>query len=286
MNSERIDDGQQQGIQSIEVGARVLRALETGRGPLALSEVARRSDMHPAKVHRYLVSLVRVGLASRDGNSGRYDLGPAARRLGVEALRRTDAESIASAHVCRLRDETGHTVDVAVWSDAGPVIVRWDSGAHALPMTVRVGSVLPLLDSALGQVFLANLPEVATTRALAAQQTRRETRVLDPAVQAELLGAVRRNGHASALNNMIYGMSALAAPVFGADGQLALVIGLAVPAWMLAEGNNPALVDALHATATAVSAELGHQPRSADQAGPAPVTKPPAPPTTDERNTR
>ena len=274
MTSERGEDGQQQGIQSIEVGARVLRALETGRGPLALSEVARRSDMHPAKVHRYLVSLVRVGLASRDGHSGRYDLGPAARRLGVEALRRTDAESIASAHVSRLRDETGHTVDVAVWSDAGPVIVRWDSGAHALPMTVRVGSVLPLLDSALGQVFLAHLPRVATAGALAAQQARHETRALSSAEQTTLLEGVRRNGHASALNNMIYGMSALAAPVFGADGQLALVIGLAVPAWMLAEGDNPELVEALHATATAVSTELGHQPPLADRA--VPITALPA----------
>ncbi len=266
MTSERVDEGQQQGIQSIEVGARVLRALETGRGPLALSEVARRSDMHPAKVHRYLVSLVRVGLASQDGSSGRYDLGPAARRLGVEALRRTDAESVAAAHVSRLRDETGHTVDIAVWSDAGPVIVRWDSGAHALPMTVRVGSVLPLLDSALGQVFLANLPDVVTARALAGQQARHETRVLEPAAQAALLEAVRRDGHASALNNMIYGMSALAAPVFGADGQLALVIGLAVPAWML-EGGSPELAGALRTAAAAVSAELGY-PGPGQAAGP------------------
>lgn len=278
-NSESTGNGQQQGIQSIEVGARVLLALETGRGPLALSEVARRSEMHPAKVHRYLVSLVRVGLASQDSSSGRYDLGPAARRLGVEALRRTDAESIASAHAARLRDETGHTVDVAVWSDAGPVIVRWDSGAHALPMTVRVGSILPLLDSALGQVFLAHLPDATTSRALAGQQHRHETRALNPAAQTRLLGAVRRHGHASALNNMVYGMSALAAPVFGADGHLALAIGLAVPAWMLAGGDHPELVHALHACAAAASAELGHQPPAGDETA-QPRPDDPARPTT------
>ena len=27
-----------------------------------------------------------------------------------------------------------------MWSDAGPLIVRWDTGAHALPITVRVVS--------------------------------------------------------------------------------------------------------------------------------------------------
>jgi predicted ArsR family transcriptional regulator len=59
----RAEESPQQGIQSIEVGAQVLRALEAGRGPMTLSEVARNCAMHPAKVHRYLVSLVRAGLA-------------------------------------------------------------------------------------------------------------------------------------------------------------------------------------------------------------------------------
>ena len=88
----RAEESPQQGIQSIEVGAQVLRALEAGRGPMTLSEVARNCAMHPAKVHRYLVSLVRAGLASQDARTGQYDLGPAARHLGPEALRRTDAE--------------------------------------------------------------------------------------------------------------------------------------------------------------------------------------------------
>lgn len=255
---ERSEEGHQQGIQSIEVGAQVLHALENGRGPMALSDVSRRSGMHPAKVHRYLVSLVRVGLASRDSRTGQYDLGPAARHLGVEALRRTDAESIASAHALRLREETGHTVDVAVWSEAGPIIVRWDSGLHALPMTVRVGSVLPLLDSALGLVFMAYLPRAQTAAALNGQQERHETRRIPAVEQESLLESVRRDGHAVAQHNMIYGMAAYAAPVLGPDGQLALAIGLAVPARLLAEGDTTGLAGTLHSAVRETSAELGY----------------------------
>lgn len=259
---ENPEEAHQQGIQSIEVGARVLQALANGRGPTALSDVARRSATHPAKAHRYLVSLVRVGLATRDPRTGRYDLGPAARNLGVEALRRMDPESIASQYALRLRDDTGHTVDVAVWSESGPVIVRWDSGVHALPMMVRVGSVLPLLDSALGLVFLAHLPRPQTAAALAAQQARGETRRVPAAEQESLLEQVRRDGHASALNNMIYGMAAYAAPVFGPDGQVALALGLAVPARLLAEGDTSDLAQALHTAVAEASAELGHRPQS------------------------
>lgn len=260
MVTERGEENPQQGIQSIEVGAQVLRALEAGHGPLALSEVARHSAMHPAKVHRYLVSLVRVGLASQDARTGQYDLGPAARHLGMEALRRTDAESIASARTSLLRDQTGHTTNVAVWTENGPVIVRWDSGAHILPITVRVGSVLPLLDSAVGLTFQAHLPASQTARVLGAQQAQQETRTLDAAALDELLARTRRDGVASSLHRMIYGMAALGAPVFGPDRALALVIGLAMPARLLAEGKAEELADALRTTAGQISAELGYRP--------------------------
>ena len=66
MGTDRAVENPQQGIKSIEIGARVLLALEQGRGPLTLTEVAKASDLHPAKVHRYLTSLVRTGLASQD----------------------------------------------------------------------------------------------------------------------------------------------------------------------------------------------------------------------------
>ena len=253
--SER--ENTQQGIQSIEIGSRVLLALERGRGPLTLSEVGKRSGLHPAKAHRYLVSLVRTGLASQNPTTGLYDLGPASRHLGIEALRRADSVSTASTHAVELRDETGHTVNVAVWSDAGPTIVRWDTGAHVLPIAIRVGSTLPLLDSAVGYVFLAHLPAKSTAGVLRTQQRQRETRRLTAVEIADLGERVRREGFASTINQMIYGLSALAAPVFGAGDTLEAVIGLVLPARMFTAVESRRLGPLLRAAADRASQELG-----------------------------
>ena len=249
--------GFQQGIQSVEVASRVLSALEQGRGPLTLSDVARRSAMAPAKAHRYLVSLVRVGLASRDGNTGLYDLGPAARHLGVEALRRSDPVSVASAHAVALRDRTGHTVNVAVWSEGGPVIVRWDTGTHVLPITVRVGSTLPILDSAVGQVFLAYLPTPMCAPPLEDQQRRGATRTLTRHEVRALAKRVRDDGFGRTRDQMIFGEAAIAAPVFGADGDLELVFGMALPAALMTPEEADRLGPLLRATTDEVSQELG-----------------------------
>jgi DNA-binding IclR family transcriptional regulator len=257
MAGERGSDSTQQGIKSIEIGARVLLALEQGRGPLTLTEVAKASDLHPAKVHRYLTSLVRTGLASQDAATGMYDLGPATRHLGVEALRRVDSVRTALTRVVDLRDETGHTVNVSVWSDLGPTMVSWDTGAHLLPMVIRVGSTLPLLDSAVGYVFLAHLPAAMTAEALASQQEQGATRALPAAEVEALKETIRREGYGSTRNQMIFGLAALSAPVFGADGQIELAIGVILPARMMTDAEAKNLSVKLRANADAISRELG-----------------------------
>jgi DNA-binding IclR family transcriptional regulator len=83
-----------------------------------------------------------------------------------------------------LRDGTGHTVNVAVWGDAGPELVRWDTGAHALPIVVRVGSVLPLLDSAVGLVFFAHLDAATTAEVLRTSKRTRQASACPPASSA------------------------------------------------------------------------------------------------------
>lgn len=248
---------QQQGIQSIEVGAKVLFALERGRGPMTLSEVARSSGLQPAKAHRYLVSLLRTGLASRAATTGLYDLGPAARHLGVEALRRTDPVSTASGYAMELRDVTGHTINVAVWSEEGPLIVRWDTGAHVLPITVRVGSTLPLLDSAVGHVFLAHLPAAVTADVLKAQQRLDATRKLPLSEVGLIKQQVRAEGFGRTTNQMIFGLAALAAPVFGADGTLELVLALALPSSMMTRAEMSRLAPILLSITDRASQDLG-----------------------------
>jgi DNA-binding IclR family transcriptional regulator len=253
----RASDSTQQGIKSVEVSYRVLLALEHGRGPMTLSEVAKGSGLHPAKTHRYLASLIRTGLASQDVNTGLYDLGPAARHLGVEALRRTDAVSLVSAYAVELRDESGHTVNVAVWNDSGPTLVRWDTGAHSLPIVVRVGSTLPLLDSAVGNIFLAYLPRSTTADVLRDQQKQGATRTMPAKEIDALISEIRRDGIARTRNQMIFGLAALAAPVFGAGGDLELVVGLVLPTALMTAAAPRQLGVRLRSTVQRASSELG-----------------------------
>lgn len=240
-----------QGIQSVEVAMTVLIALEQGRGPMSLTQIAAAAGgMGVSKAYRYLVSLGRVGLVTQSPSSGLYDLGPAMRRLGAESLRRVDEVGLASEYAPVLRDRTGHAVNLAVWGDAGPVIVRWDYGASALPITVRVGATMPLLASSVGRVYLAHLPATLTDPVLRAEDG-------DPVEAARVGAEVRENGYAFTTGGVIPGVASLAAPVFTAGESLPLTIAVALPACSATVEETDRVAAELLTITTRMSEEFG-----------------------------
>ena len=78
------------GIQSVEVGLGLLRALQDAPGSLSLTAVSEAAGMPPSKAHRYLASYVRAQLVRQDQDTRRYELGPFALSLGLAALSQLD----------------------------------------------------------------------------------------------------------------------------------------------------------------------------------------------------
>ncbi len=251
-----------QGIQSVELAMKVLRALEDGRCPMTLTQLASASGMTPSKVHRYLVSLDRIGLVARSPSTGRYDMGPALRRLGVESLRRMDEVALISEHLPGLRDRTSHGVNLAVWSDHGPVVVRWEYGSYALPITVRIGATLPLVTSSVGRVFFAYLPETLTEPVLRVQLETADPGLPSVAEMARIKKDVRRSGVAITSGGLIPGIASVAAPVFTGADALPLVVAAVLPASAATPETLETVSKDLLELTEAMSRELGASPPS------------------------
>ncbi len=204
------------GIQSVEIGLRVLDAL-VGLGKAApLSAIAQASDMSPSQAHRYLASLIVAGMAQQDAASGRYDVGPAALRLGLGALARIDAFQITDAAITAYSQRTGRTVQIAA---LGPTIIRWSVGRPPVMTSFNIGSVLPLLSSATGQIFLSYAPENEVAPLLDAE--------LEASGQSsDTVGTIRARvlaeGMARVEGTMIPGLRATAFPIFDLQGRAIL----------------------------------------------------------------
>jgi len=169
-NTEQAPAAARRGIQSIEVGFRILDVIRKAGRPLPLKEIADACELTVPNVHYYLVSFQKVGVVQQHADTGHYGLGPYALRLGLAALEQFDVFTTARPIMAEVAAITGHTVFLGVWGNKGPTIVYRVEGARSRPLLeLRVGSVLPLLSSALGRNFLAHLPE-ASTRELLEQE--------------------------------------------------------------------------------------------------------------------
>jgi DNA-binding IclR family transcriptional regulator len=200
------------GIQSVGIGLRVLDVLATQDAAQPLGAIALASDLSPSQAHRYLASLVAAGMARQDAGSGRYDLGPAALRLGLGALSRVDAFQEANQRIMDFVHETGRTVQMASLGPSGPIVVRWAMGSPPVSTSLMVGSPLPLLRSATGHVFLAFRPD-NHTRHMVERETA-EARGLTPVDVEGLRRCVRADGYSAISGTLIPGLRATAVPIF------------------------------------------------------------------------
>ncbi len=216
----------QQGIQSIEVGGKLLTALAEARRPRMLRDLALEAGMPAAKAHRYLVSFGRMGLIEQHSETGLYDLGSFALQLGLSALARLDPVTIAAAALPELSRETGQTVALAVWANQGPTIVRWLGANTPVAASLRVGSVMPLTRSATGGVFLAFLPRESTRVAVRRELIDNQRKGIAPNTQEAVetfIGQSRRQGFAHTID-FIPGIGGMGAPVFDHSGEMVLAL--------------------------------------------------------------
>lgn len=265
LNKPSEGDKARAGIQSVEVGFALLEVLAQAPGPLMLRDLASAAGMSAAKAHRYLVSFQRLKLVVQDANT-RYELGPATLRLGLATLSRLDAVKLARERLPTLLDQTGHTLALAVWGNRGPTLVHWQETPLAMPVNLRLGDVMPLLSSATGRCFAAFIghggtadkaqPMIAAELALARELGRSDLPSTPAQVQA-LLDETRAQSLGRVVNVLLPGISGFCAPVFDADGHLALgVVSLGSSATFDTDWTGP-VAQALRGFARQLSSDLG-----------------------------
>lgn len=226
----RAANNKPEGIASLDVALNILRAISDSDRPISLSDISRITGEKPNKLHRYLVSFRERGFLLQNEESGHYDLGPAAYRLGMAALRRYDPMADVTEAITRIRNVTGNQTNLYVWTPMGPTLIASEQGVHSFPLTIRLGSALSLLTSATGRVFLAWMPREKVQERLDEEEDMivGEGGALDMAeVERELVEIRRCEIYWS--NRAIVSSSAALMPLFDEKNELVCCITSIMP---------------------------------------------------------
>ena len=258
-----------QRVQAASTSMAVLKCLARLGGRATLTGLARQVDENPAKVHRYLISMMEEGLVEQDPISLQYFLGPEAIQIGLVAMRLADPLRVAEPALIRLREKLGMTCFLAVMGNKGPTIVRFEEPGLPVTLNVRVGSVLSLLWSATGRTFLAYLDDPQVEKL-----ARRELDKISSAQRATLdkkdpVAVLKRNvresGMAVVRDTNLQGISAISVPIFDFSNHLAAVLTVLGATGSFEASTDSPVAEAMQAESRKISQLLGHAP--AEQSG-------------------
>ncbi|WP_227697753.1 IclR family transcriptional regulator [Psychrobacter cibarius] len=207
----------QSGVQSLEIGLSVLDVLIDHNEPMMLKDIAQVMQMHPAKCHRYLVSLIRKNYA-RKLDDGRYGLGDRVNTLAALGHSGFSQNNILErlTHIANeIKDTLNCGVQIAKWFSEGPIIIQSVEPDSPISIITRIGSRMPLTTSATGQLFASYQPDAVTQPLVTAEwQTDNEAIITEKWQNfSHLQAKIRTQGYATVTGDMLMGINAITIPV-------------------------------------------------------------------------
>jgi IclR family acetate operon transcriptional repressor len=240
-------------VEATVRAVQILDVLADG-GELGTTEIARRAGISASTVSRQLGTLTRLGVVEHVQLTGRYRLGVRLLRLANAVLARLNLRDVARPHLEALVNEVGEAATLSVPGDGDAITVDFVPSDRYLQGVTRLGRPSVGHASSAGKVLLAfgkvGLPEGEFESYTPATITDRDE------LAAEIR-RVRERGFATAIEEREPGLSAVAAPVWGASGELAAIVALQGPTSRFGDDAIAGALPLLLERARLISAALG-----------------------------
>jgi DNA-binding IclR family transcriptional regulator len=193
---------------SVDRGFAILERFSGERGSESVADISDSIGLPRSSVHRYLQTLVALGLVEQRGTPRRrYRLTAGAAAPGIAAIAATGLPSIAHRELTALRRDSSCTARLAIRIELDALLIdlapSFAAGQGELALAERPGARLPGERSAAGRVLLAAVDVDALPRGL--QERARAARAG--------LESVRTRGWASEAGERADGAYALAVPI-------------------------------------------------------------------------
>jgi IclR family acetate operon transcriptional repressor len=242
-------------LAAVERSLRVLDAFLQVRGDAGTTELARITGINASTVSRTLSTLVDAGYVEHVADTGRYRLGTHLLALSNHVLARLDLRVLARVHLESLEATLGETTTLSIPSEPDAITVDFVPSRASVSSVARIGRASVAHATATGKVMLAFAPaEVRPSRL----ERFTERTIVDRAALRSEVEAVRGRGWARAVGEREEHLNAIAAPVFGARGELAAILGVQGPDTRFDTDAQDAAAHVLVASAVALSRELGY----------------------------
>ncbi|MGP0092269.1 MAG: IclR family transcriptional regulator [Xanthobacteraceae bacterium] len=248
------------GTGTLDLALQILEFLAHQSQPCSLGAIAKNFSASKATVYRHLQALLRRGFVHQDPVSARYEAGIKLVVLGEAARGRFDLVRASRDELIALRDATQQAVTICGLVQGGLVVLELIQGQTVVEFGTRPGTRLTLEVSAHGKVWMAFGPDGLLEKTLASARIAGARRPNAGALTRDI-ETVRKRGWATAPDQIIRGVNALAAPIFDHAACLAGSVAIVGATELIHAEPNRRQIEAVVGTARKISTALGWRPQ-------------------------
>lgn len=246
-------------VQSVDRAVSILELLAQ-RGTAGVTALAVELDVHKSTASRLLGALEARGLVEQVEERGQYRLGVGILRLAGATNARLDLVEQARP-ICRtLAAATKDTVNLTVLDAGTAYYIDQITGSPANTSWNWVGQHIPLHATSNGKILVSELPEPALTDALGELRPYTAATITDRAVLDAQLAAARENRYAVAADELDLGLTAIAAAIRNAHGEIVASVSVSGPTFRMGRAEVVRLAPTVIEAGRAISARLGWLP--------------------------
>ena len=244
------------GVQSVDRALGILEVLAR-TGESGVTEIAVELGVHKSTAFRLVATLEAHRLVEQTSDRGRYRLGMGILRLAGATTARLDLVQEARPISRQLAADTGETVNIAVLAESSALYLDQVAGSSALQPHNWVGQHIPLHATSNGKVLLSGLEPDRLEEVLGSLAAYTGHTITRKKALREELDRVREQGYAVAVDELEVGLTAVAAPVRNAHGDVVASMSVSGPSFRLPEDRLTEVVRLVVSAAEEVSHRLG-----------------------------
>jgi len=253
IRSRPYGDGLGDGADSVGGKVRlILEAFAIDDVALSLSELARRTGISKASVHRLAQELLEWGMLERSGTD--YRLGMRAFELGSRVPRFRVLRDALRPYMEHLHRALKETLHLGVLDGLEVLYLEKIADSVRTARPSRIAGRLPLHTTATGKVLLAYSPPYVLEELLARPLERRTpSSIVAPAVLVDQVRKAREVGYATEVEETVVGYRSVAVPLFGSSGLLLAGLAITAPTF---RANTASYIAALTAVSRRIAGQI------------------------------
>lgn len=206
-------------IQSVQRATDIISLFCKSPRRLGVTEIAAALNLNKATVWGLVTTLEQQSFLQQDPVTRKYGVGPRLFELGMVYVGNLEINVKGARTAQSLADRIGLTVRMGIM-DQDSILITY----HAVPrsedyMAQQIGPRVPAYCSAIGKALLAHLKPADLKEYLQNVELVRHARntIMSRSDLRADLDHVRERGYAIAREEMMAGLAALGAPIFGPD---------------------------------------------------------------------